>query len=58
MNEQQIFKIVGIGIGCVAGYYVFMALLPYIEMFLAICGAWYLYQEYDSNNRNDKNKRR
>ena len=58
MNEQQIFKIFGIAIGCIAGYYVFMTLLPYIELFLAICGAWFLLQEYESNNRNDKNKRR
>jgi DNA polymerase III sliding clamp (beta) subunit (PCNA family) len=28
--------------------------LPYIELFLALCGAWYLYQEYERNNRRDR----
>jgi hypothetical protein len=29
-------------------------LLPYVELFLALCGAWYLYQEYERNNRSNR----
>ena len=37
-----------IAVGCVIAYYVLMWLLPYIVMFLALCGAWYLLQEYQT----------
>ena len=50
-QKDQIAKLVCIAVGCVIAFYVFMWFLPYIEMFLAICGAWYLWQEYQKNNR-------
>ena len=43
-----------IAIGCVIAFYILMWLLPYIELFLALCGAWYLYQEYERNNRRNR----
>jgi hypothetical protein len=53
-TEQQIAKIIGIGVGCVIAYYVLMWVLPYIVTFLALCGAWYLWQEYERNNRRNR----
>ncbi len=49
--EKQIFKIVGYAIGAIVFYYLLVALLPYIELFLAFCGAWYIWQEYQKDNR-------
>ena len=53
-TQDQIAKFICIAIGCVVGFYVLMWMLPYIEFFLALCGAWYLYQEYERNNRRDR----
>jgi hypothetical protein len=53
-QQDQIAKLVCIAIGCVIAFYVFMWLLPYIELFLALCGAWYLWQEYERNNRHNR----
>ena len=50
-TEQQIAKIISIGVGCVIAYYVLLWVLPYLVVFLALCGAWYLWQEYERNNR-------
>ena len=41
-------------VGCVIAYYILMWLLPYIVLFLALCGAWYLFQEYERNNRRNR----
>jgi len=35
MEKDQIAKLVCIAIGCVAGFYIFMWMLPYIELFLS-----------------------
>jgi hypothetical protein len=53
-TQDQNAKFVSIAVGCVIAYYVFMWLLPYITMFLALCGAWYLYKEYERNNRRNR----
>jgi uncharacterized BrkB/YihY/UPF0761 family membrane protein len=53
-DKDQIAKFIGIAVGCVIAFYVLMSLLPYIELFLALCGAWYLYQEYERNNRRNR----
>lgn len=50
-NNEWIAKVICVGIGCVAAYYVLMWLLPYIVILLALCGAWYLWQEYERRNR-------
>ena len=50
-QQDQVAKLICIAVGCIIAFYVFMWLLPYIEMFLAICGACYLWQEYQKNNR-------
>ncbi len=53
-TNQEIAKIIGIGVGCVVAYYVLMWVLPYLVIFLALCGAWYLWQEYERNNRRNR----
>ncbi len=53
-TNEQIAKIIGIGIGCVIAFYVLMWMLPYIELFLALCGGWYLWQEHERNNRRNR----
>jgi len=53
-TQDPIAKFISIGIGCVIAYFVFMWLLPYITVFLALCGAWYLIQEYERNNRRNR----
>jgi hypothetical protein len=54
MEKDQIAKLICIAVGCVIAFYVLMWLLPYIELFLALCGAWYLFQEYERNNRRNR----
>ncbi len=53
-TQAQIAKFIGIAVGCVIALYVLMWLLPYVELFLALCGAWYLYREYERNNRHNR----
>jgi hypothetical protein len=53
-TQDHIAKFIGIAVGGVIALYVLMWFLPYIELFLALCGAWYLYQEYERNNRRDR----
>jgi uncharacterized membrane protein YccC len=53
-TQGQIAKFIGIAIGCVIAFYVLVWLLPYIELFLTLCGAWYWYQEYERNNRRNR----
>jgi len=54
MEKDQIAKIICFVVGCVIACYVILWLLPYIEMFLALCGAYYLLQEYTRNNRRNR----
>ena len=53
-TQAQIAKFISIAVGGVIALYVLMWLLPYVELFLALCGAWYLYQEYERNNRRNR----
>ena len=53
-TQDQIAKFICIAVGCVTSFYVLMWMLPYIELFLALCGAWYLWQEYERNNRRNR----
>lgn len=50
-EKDQIAKIVCFGIGCLIAYYVLLALLPFIELFLALIGAAVIYCQYQKNNR-------
>ena len=53
-TQDQIAKIVCFTVGAIIAIYVFLALLPYLVIFLAICGAWYLFQEYERHNRRNR----
>jgi hypothetical protein len=44
-------KLICQAVACVITVYVLWLFLPYIVLFLAVCGAWYLYQEHNRNNR-------
>jgi hypothetical protein len=50
MENDNIAKIIGWGIVCLIAYYLF----PYIELFLALCGGWYLWQEYERSNQRNR----
>ena len=50
-TEQQIIKIICFCVGCVIAFYVLMWVVPYLVIFLALCGAWYLWQEYQRDKR-------
>ena len=41
-TQGQIAKFISIAVGGVIALYVLMWLLPYVELFLALCGAWVL----------------
>ena len=53
-KHDPIIKLISFALGCVIVFYIFMWMLPYIELFLALCGAWYLWQEYERNNRRNR----
>jgi hypothetical protein len=40
-------KIICYGIGAIIALYIVLECLPYLLAFLALCGAWYLFQEYN-----------
>ena len=44
---EDMVKLIGYGLGIVLALYVIMAVIPYLVAFLALCGAWYLWQEYN-----------
>ena len=44
-------KILCYGIGCVVAVYIFMIILPYLVVGLALVGAWHLVEEYYKNNK-------
>jgi uncharacterized protein involved in cysteine biosynthesis len=52
-TKDQTAKIICFGVGCVIAIWVFLQLLPYLVVFLAICGAWYLFQEHERSKRNN-----
>ncbi len=53
MEKDQIAKAICFAVGAIIAIYVFMTLLPYLVMFLALCGAWYLWQEHERGKRHD-----
>jgi hypothetical protein len=53
-SKDQLTKIMSFAIGAIVAIYVVLKVLPYLVMFLALCGAWYLYQEYERNNRRNR----
>jgi hypothetical protein len=53
-TKDQTVKIICYLVGFLVAIYVFMLVLPYLVMFLALCGAWYLFQEYEKNNRRNR----
>ena len=44
-------KIICYAIAAIFFLYAISILLPYLVVFLALCGTWYLYQEFQRNNR-------
>jgi hypothetical protein len=44
--NQDIARLVCYAVGFLIAIYVFMLIFPYLVMFLALCGAWYLWQGY------------
>jgi hypothetical protein len=44
---EDIVTLICYGLVIIAVLYVIMAVLPYLLVFLALCGAWYLFQEYN-----------
>ena len=55
-TKDQAAKIICFVVGAVVAIYIFLTLLPYLVIFLALCGAWYLFQEYEGKN-NRRNRR-
>ena len=55
-TKDQTAKIICFVVGAVIAIYIFLTLLPYLVIFLALCGAWYLFQEYEGKN-NRRNRR-
>ena len=52
MKNDQIAKLICYGVGCAFALYIIWTFLPYIVLFLALCGAWHLFQECKKNDRN------
>ena len=48
MNGDTI-KIICYGIAGILALYLFMLIFPYLIAFLAMVGAWYLWQEYQKS---------
>jgi hypothetical protein len=44
-------KLISYLIAGVVGYYIAIAILPYVVLFLAAYGGWHLYQEYQKNRK-------
>lgn len=51
-TKDQTAKMICFAVGAIIAIYILLSLLPYLVMFLALCGAWHLYQEYERNRRN------
>ena len=52
-TSDPIAKIVCIALGCYMAYLIFLWLLPYLALGLALYGAGHLYLEYLKSNRHD-----
>jgi len=53
MEKDQTVKNICFGVAALVAIYVFFELLPYLVIFLALCGAWHLYQENERSNRHN-----
>jgi len=53
-KNDPIIKLISFALGCLMVFYIFMWMLPYIEIFLALCGGWFLWQECERNNRRNR----
>ncbi len=51
MRKNDTAEIICWAIGCGVGLLILMHILPYIILFLALVGAYYLYEQYSGNNR-------
>ncbi len=51
MDRNQTARLICFAIAAIIGVHIFMALLPYLVKFLAFCGAYYLWQEYEKNKK-------
>jgi len=54
MEKDQTAKNICFAVAALVAIYVFFALLPYLVIFLALCGAWHLYQEHEKSKRNNQ----
>ena len=53
-SKDQIAKHICFAAGTLFSIYILIRLLPYLVMFLALCGAWHLLQEYERKNRRNR----
>lgn len=51
MRKSDTVELICWAVGCVIGLLILMHILPYIILFLALCGAYYLWQEFDKPKR-------
>lgn len=51
MERDQTAKMICLGLAIMAGLYALLVMLPYIELFLALCGAWHLWQEHQKGRK-------
>jgi hypothetical protein len=54
MEKLPLIKLIGLAVGCIVMVSLILWLLPHIQMFLALCGAWYLWREYGRNQWRDR----
>ena len=51
MDKLNIAEILCWAIGGIVVLYVLMTALPYIVLFLALCGAWHLWGQYNGSKK-------
>ena len=51
MDKFKTPEIICFAIGGIVVLYILMTALPYIIVFLAICGAWSLWEKYDGSGK-------
>jgi hypothetical protein len=44
---EDTIKTICCGLVVMAALYIILTVLPYVVVFLAVCGVWYLFQEYN-----------
>jgi len=53
MNDKTV-EIICWACGGLIALWILMTVLPYLVLFLALCGAWHLYQEFQRDNRRNR----